>query len=342
MYVRFTTPGSVTRAGIAPGPFRTACTLAWQHGDEPLGVALWEEIGWFNRCLPVPRGRRPFSVRSKRRWYSDGICWFRAEAREMITHAYVLAALIEECGVPVTRRVAEHPGQILYRDAFQVVAKPEPKRDRRWRRFVSDPEKRRQTCRAKTIPSTRSRPFERTSKRRKGYPSETRVKRGVRTIRGRPDDPNSVELLEKLGRNDPCPCGSGKRFQGVLPEDRPFRRRRATGLPAVRPTRARRRRHFTSGVAGTLVMGVVGSVTGTDDSVGLGSTHSLDGALGSADACACPASDDLLPQAARARSGRTMARRNGTDGMRSLPVDRVQPGEAMPMRQAWQSQVWYG
>ncbi|MGZ5271663.1 MAG: SEC-C metal-binding domain-containing protein [Ramlibacter sp.] len=24
------------------------------------------------------------------------------------------------------------------------------------------------------------------------------------------------ELLEKLGRNDPCPCGSGLRFQALL------------------------------------------------------------------------------------------------------------------------------
>jgi uncharacterized protein YecA (UPF0149 family) len=41
------------------------------------------------------------------------------------------------------------------------------------------------------------------------------VKRGLRTVRG-----GEIELLEKLGRNDPCPCGSGKRFQGVLPEER--------------------------------------------------------------------------------------------------------------------------
>jgi len=44
------------------------------------------------------------------------------------------------------------------------------------------------------------------SKRRKGYPSETRVKRGYRVVHG------DKELLEKLGRNDPCPCGSGRRF----------------------------------------------------------------------------------------------------------------------------------
>jgi len=54
-------------------------------------------------------------------------------------------------------------------------------------------------------------PFERTSKRRKGYPSETRVGRGDRVVHG------CKELTEKLGRNDLCPCGSGQRFQALLP-----------------------------------------------------------------------------------------------------------------------------
>jgi uncharacterized protein YecA (UPF0149 family) len=48
------------------------------------------------------------------------------------------------------------------------------------------------------------------SKRRKSYPSETRVKRGDRIVHG------NVELTEKLGRNDLCPCGSGYRFQALL------------------------------------------------------------------------------------------------------------------------------
>ena len=48
--------------------------------------------------------------------------------------------------------------------------------------------------------------FEITSKRRKGFPSETQVKRGVRIVHG------DKELREKLGRNDLCPCGSGRRF----------------------------------------------------------------------------------------------------------------------------------
>lgn len=31
-----------------------------------------------------------------------------------------------------------------------------------------------------------------------------------------------VELHEKLGRNDLCPCGSGLRFQALLHEERPL------------------------------------------------------------------------------------------------------------------------
>jgi uncharacterized protein YecA (UPF0149 family) len=45
------------------------------------------------------------------------------------------------------------------------------------------------------------------SKRRRGFRSETQVKRGLRIVHG------DKELAEKLGRNDLCPCGSGKRFK---------------------------------------------------------------------------------------------------------------------------------
>ncbi len=45
------------------------------------------------------------------------------------------------------------------------------------------------------------------NKRRKGFPSETRVKRGDRIVHG------NKELTEKLGRNDLCPCGLKKKFK---------------------------------------------------------------------------------------------------------------------------------
>jgi hypothetical protein len=54
---------------------------------------------------------------------------------------------------------------------------------------------------------TNSHFFEPMSKRRRGFPSETHVKRGVRVVSG------DKLLEEKLGRNDLCPCGSGKRFK---------------------------------------------------------------------------------------------------------------------------------
>jgi hypothetical protein len=47
------------------------------------------------------------------------------------------------------------------------------------------------------------------SKRRKGFPSETGVKRGDRVVGG------AKELVEKLGRNDPCPCGSTRLFSST-------------------------------------------------------------------------------------------------------------------------------
>jgi uncharacterized protein YecA (UPF0149 family) len=50
------------------------------------------------------------------------------------------------------------------------------------------------------------------SKRRRGFPSETGVKRGPRSVKG-----GLKELEERLGNNDLCPCGSGRRFQAVLP-----------------------------------------------------------------------------------------------------------------------------
>jgi hypothetical protein len=53
--------------------------------------------------------------------------------------------------------------------------------------------------------------FEPMSKRKRGYPSENAVKRGKRIVHG------DKELSEKLGKNDLCPCGSGRCFQTMLP-----------------------------------------------------------------------------------------------------------------------------
>jgi hypothetical protein len=78
--------------------------------------------------------------------------------------------------------------------------------------------------------------FERSSKRRKGYPSETKVKRGTRVVHG------EKELVEKLGRNDLCPCGSGRCFQTLLPPHRQLRRHQPR-LLFLESSYALRRKH---------------------------------------------------------------------------------------------------
>jgi hypothetical protein len=66
--------------------------------------------------------------------------------------------------------------------------------------------------RAGATPTIPRDPFELTSKRRRGFPSETNGKRGARSIKG-----GEIDLYEKLGNDDLCPCGSNRRSQELLP-----------------------------------------------------------------------------------------------------------------------------
>jgi len=73
-------------------------------------------------------------------------------------------------------------------------------------------------CESTTATSRRS-AFERTSKRRRAFPSETNVGRGDRIVHG-----DKELLLERLGRNDPCPCGSGRGYKRCCLKAATFRR----------------------------------------------------------------------------------------------------------------------
>jgi hypothetical protein len=87
-----------------------------------LRAPIEEHYDWFNEHLAIPRR---FTVVSRRRRIYAGICWFRSEAREHIARARELATLIAEAGQPTAMLKTRHPGQILYRDEHQIVAKPE-------------------------------------------------------------------------------------------------------------------------------------------------------------------------------------------------------------------------
>jgi hypothetical protein len=131
MYVRFIVPRR-GRRGVDLGLFRHADINA---GDSRVHEAVREairiELDWFNANLPIPK-RRVFLVKSCGEWMADGICWFLDDAREMIARSFTLVSLLGECGVPATTVATRHPGQILYRDAWQIVAKPEEGTPIKW------------------------------------------------------------------------------------------------------------------------------------------------------------------------------------------------------------------
>jgi hypothetical protein len=132
MYVRFIAPRQL-RCGVDEGFFGAA----YDCRDDPrtndaLVAAIRLELIWFGENLPRPN-EACFLVKSRKRRLADGICWFVADAREMIARAFTMASLLRECGVPVAKVATRRPGQILYRDAWQIVAKPDAATPTLWR-----------------------------------------------------------------------------------------------------------------------------------------------------------------------------------------------------------------
>jgi hypothetical protein len=119
MYLRFTVPSDDCRP---PGEFDISTGIihaAWNLADgdrfsEWERTLLREETDWFNRHVPVPG-----AVRLGRAVY-----WFRPEAREAISHAWRIAALVEGLGLEVRVYRKHRPGTIFYEDHVQVAAVP--------------------------------------------------------------------------------------------------------------------------------------------------------------------------------------------------------------------------
>lgn len=78
---------------------------------------LEQLVGWFEEHLPVPKCL-------KQRGARRAICWFRPTATEMWEQAIQLKMVLAEYGVRVRRISTSHPGDVLYRDRWQVVATP--------------------------------------------------------------------------------------------------------------------------------------------------------------------------------------------------------------------------
>jgi len=139
VYLRFTSPWEASvylRGGkdVHRGIFGPAYDIKYGRTHEVatyLRDAVTHELKWFEDQLPVPRGGR-FYVKSKKRWRAVGICWFRDDAREMIARAFGLRALLAECDVLISDLHTDRPGQVLYRDDYQIIAKPERETPTMW------------------------------------------------------------------------------------------------------------------------------------------------------------------------------------------------------------------
>ena len=122
MYIRFVLSGRDPYAGVEEGFFRHAYSVARdENTPEWLQDELRRELDWFDEYLDVP-GRlwRTF----KRRGTVYGVCWFRPEAKEAVQRARYATWLMEEAGTPTREIRAWHPGEIMWRDPLQIVAKP--------------------------------------------------------------------------------------------------------------------------------------------------------------------------------------------------------------------------
>ncbi len=124
MYIRFVSPVRLDSCRGHCGIFQSAIDIVYDNDTpEHIYLPLRELLDWFNTNLPKPQ-ESVFSMRSCRKYIEVGICWFRDDAREMIRNAQVMAAILKECDIQIVQIATRNPGQLLYRDDYQIVAKP--------------------------------------------------------------------------------------------------------------------------------------------------------------------------------------------------------------------------
>ncbi len=131
MYLRFISPVRPSARSIDYGLFQ-AIIACRDYDDYPkwLRSQVEAEFDWFKTHLPTPNervfGRQ--NVRAK----AAHICWFRAEASEMIDRAFLIKSLLAEIGCLIVVSKTSNPGTITYSDSWQIVARPDRKTPIKW------------------------------------------------------------------------------------------------------------------------------------------------------------------------------------------------------------------
>jgi hypothetical protein len=132
MYLRFVSPLRSYKRGVEWGIFQAG--FQCRDDDETpnyLRSAIIEEIDWFKKHLPSPDERYCDDGRVPK--HMARICWFKCQAKDMINHAYALKFLLDEADCLISVIKTRHPGFIVYKDEYQVVAQPHIHTETHWR-----------------------------------------------------------------------------------------------------------------------------------------------------------------------------------------------------------------
>ena len=125
-YLRFVVGADFDRPRRLAGPFQSPyCPDADEEVvPEWCRAELTEAFAWFRENLAVPPFRR------HRRWRSytaagcaAAVCWFRSDAGEPLERMWDRAVLLRQIDVPVRLLRSHEPGQVLWSDEHQIVAR---------------------------------------------------------------------------------------------------------------------------------------------------------------------------------------------------------------------------
>ena len=122
MFIRFVTDEPDPDTGLPSCVFAAAYQLLREDSTpEYLRLEIRSTLDWFVKNLPVPKR----FCRSRKPNRSDnGICWFKADATQCVSHVCYLVYLVSECGIAVREVRTKQPGYAIYEDESQVVTQP--------------------------------------------------------------------------------------------------------------------------------------------------------------------------------------------------------------------------
>ncbi len=122
MYIRFQGKRQNKTSASKLGIFQLAYELRDQI-DLPTYThdELQKHLSWFDKHL-----RSPEILEEDE--HHRAIAWFHPQAKEALDHIWAIKAILEEAGYHIDLVKSDDPGNEIYADGWQMIAKPRRKR----------------------------------------------------------------------------------------------------------------------------------------------------------------------------------------------------------------------